>query len=247
MYALMIAGVAVAPAASAQILDADLDVRSTIDAATGTSGAGAGVNGTLNTDARTGTGGASLNATVNATGTATGTTGVTGATTTDGDDDEIVIRRSDLDDSGVTVVEPTTVTTAGEFEAYARSVMASDENVTKVSASADEVSVWYKENGRFLGFIPVTVSTRATVHADGEVEVDRPWYNFLTTTGDEADIEADISTTAGTIARAEGEAEFSAATQARLVNALRSVMRSHFEATASADVDAESNVNVNNE
>lgn len=222
VYALVLSALAVAPAASAQILDADVNldgaVRSTIDTATGT--------------------------TLNATVTATGSAG-TGTDDGRGDDKDFILRRSDLNGAGTTVIEPTTVTTRVEFEAYARSVMAGDENVTKVSASGDEVSVWYRENGRFLGFIPVTVPTRATVHADGEVEVSRPWYNFLTTTIDEDDIEADISSTAGTIARAEAEAEFSAATQARLVNALRSVMRSHFEAAAAAEVDTDANVNVN--
>ena len=91
----------------------------------------------------------------------------------------------------------------------------------------------------------MTVSSRATVRADGTVELDRPWYNFLTTTSDKADVEADLQSTAGAIARSEGavgSATFSAAVQARLVNAIRSVMMTHFEATASTD--AESNVDV---
>jgi hypothetical protein len=146
----------------------------------------------------------------------------------------VSIDRSDVRTATTDTVEPGSVTTSADLDAYARAVVKGDENVSKVESSADEVSVWYKEHGKFLGFIPVAIRTRATIHADGSVEIDRPWYDSLTTGGDDDAIKADIIATAGTIARAEGTGEFSSNMQARLVNAVRSVMKAHYEAGANA-------------
>jgi hypothetical protein len=155
----------------------------------------------------------------------------------------LVVTRADVAGEAPAPVEPASVVTSSDLDAYARAVIRSDDNISKVGASADEVSVWYKEHGKFLGLIPVAVTTRATIHADGTVSIDRPWYDFLTVSQNDDKIKADIEATAGTIARAEGQAEFSTNTQARLVNALRSVMKAHYmagmSATSTEDVDVD--------
>ncbi len=232
-YALMLSALVVAPAASAATLSLD-----------GVVDTNANVNTNVNTNV--------INATVraNATGSAATTATTSGAegsgqmtssSTATVQAETFVLKRSDLAGGNAATIEPSSVTSSTQFEAYARSIMTSDENLTKVETSADEVSVWYKENGEFLGFIPVTVSTRTTVEADGTVEVDRPWYNFLTRTSDSASLKADLESTAGTIARAEAAAELSSSAQARIVNAVRSVMKANFEATASTEASADVN------
>ncbi|HEY9480904.1 MAG TPA: hypothetical protein VIR98_01555 [Candidatus Paceibacterota bacterium] len=182
---------------------------------------------------------ATLDATLDLNAKATTSTGSSSGIV--GELETVTVGRSDIQDNVGMVVEPGSVSTTADLDAYARAVVKDDENVSKVEASADKVSVWYKEHGEFLGFIPVAVRTRATIYADGTVEIDRPWYDVLTTGKNEDAIKADIEATAGTIVRASGSGEFSSNLQARLVNAVRSVMKAHYEAgvTASSLEDIE--------
>ncbi|MBX4206462.1 hypothetical protein KW784_01615 [Candidatus Parcubacteria bacterium] len=47
-------------------------------------------------------------------------------------------------------------------------------------AGAESVAVTYRETGRLLALVPVTFTVRATAHADGTMELEYPWYSFLT-------------------------------------------------------------------
>jgi len=129
------------------------------------------------------------------------------------------------------------------FDAYARATIESDENVSDIESDSDSVSLRYKDRARLLGFIPVTISAEAVVSADGSVEVSYPWYRFLTVY-DRGELEADIEASAGAIARAEGGATLSTEAKTRIVDAVRSVMRAHYEANLEAGASSSQEVEV---
>lgn len=178
-------------------------------------------------------------------GAAVGADAAVQATTgNDADDDEdesFVIIRSDITDGDTAVYDPADITTSVELSAYARSIMSADENIVKIEYGEDEVSIWYREPAELLGFIPITVTTKATVSADGEIEIDRPWYDIFVETEEDSSLEDILSSTAGTIARAEGTAELSSNAQARLLNALRAGMKMRYDSTATATTTDRSN------
>jgi hypothetical protein len=175
---------------------------------------------------------AQVNANVNSRINNSATTGTgTASTSTDTEDDTIVFTRSDVKNNSGVVINPADVTTSAEFSTYAKSIIANDENVTKIESNSEEVSIWYKEPAKFLGIVPIMVNTQATVKADGTVDIDYPWwYGLFVTGGGNESLETNVNSTAGTIAKSEASAEFSSATQARLLNALRSTMKMHYEA-----------------
>ena len=177
--------------------------------------------------------------------TATGS-GSLGASNTSNHTESEVFRvtRSDVSDSGVVMSDPMNVTSSEDFAAYARSVLRIDENVSKIETSNDSVSVWYKEPAKFFGIVPIMVSTKATVMVDGTVVIEHPWwFKTFVTGGADAQMETDINSTAGSIARSEATTTLSSNTKARLVNALYSVMKTHYasstDAAASTDASAE--------
>ncbi len=136
-----------------------------------------------------------------------------------------------------TVATTTTATSteedAAEFDSYVQITLEQDENLSGVSSDDDSVSVRYRDRARLFGFIPMTVSAEAVVNADGSVEVSYPWYRFLAAY-DSGSLKADIEASAGTIARADGGATLSTSTKTRIVDVVRSVMRSHYEANLEA-------------
>ncbi|MBI5134257.1 MAG: hypothetical protein HZA81_02620 [Candidatus Taylorbacteria bacterium] len=148
----------------------------------------------------------------------------------------VVVTKGDVEgEEPSETLDPMEVSATADFEAYARSVVASDDNVLKIESGPEKVSVWYREPAKFIGIVPVTVSTRATVYAGGEIEIDRPWWAALFVTGENTeDIETDLTATAGAIARTEASAALSSNAQARLVNALRAVLEARHEASVEA-------------
>lgn len=108
----------------------------------------------------------------------------------------------------------------------------SDQNVSKVESDEEAVSVWYKMPARFLGFIPMNMTVRTTVGANGEVQVDRPWYRFLVT-GSEAvdDIEPSVQSQVTMIvgdpaaaADSDGEYRLTESTRATLLWTVHGVL-----------------------
>jgi hypothetical protein len=211
-----------ASAAQAQIIG-DVDLKATVPGLKANVSATTSVNDNGGADDESDDSSVRANATMQAT---------TSAHASDDDEDEsLVITRSDIDEDDTAVYDPADISTEAQLSAYARSIMSADDNIVKIEVDEDEVSIWYKEPGEFLGFIPVTVTTKATVSADGEIEIDRPWYRAFVTAEDETTLENSLSSTAGTIARSEGSTELSSNAQARLLNALRASMKMHYEST----------------
>ncbi len=152
-------------------------------------GASVGASGTATTNA-----GAETNSNYNSgSSTATSTSvSVTTTTTTTGDTTPFVLSNTDdavlnfSNNATPAVSDASTVGTRDQLSAYAAGVMHSDDNIQNVQMSSSSVIMNYKQPGRFLGFIPVTVSTQAQVNQDGSVSISHPWYDFLAMTNDSA-------------------------------------------------------------
>lgn len=208
-----------------------------LDANVGGAGtASTGNAGLQVTATTTGSGGSTSNTSTNTSPTASGSGSMGGNL------EVFTLDRSDLSGEAVVVLSPSEVSSSANFSAYAQSVMASDENLTKIESSGDSVSIWYKEPAKFMGIVPVMVNTEAKVTVDGNVTVDRPWWYSLFVRDSEADnLETSVSTTAEAIVRSEGAAmsTFSSSAQARLVNALHASMKAHHVANVEADTTTE--------
>ncbi len=215
--------------ANAQIntsLNLDANVGGTATSGKGTAGVKTSVTATGTVQSSgTGTTGTGVNTTV------TGTTSTGSTVNSNGSMETFTITRSDITGDTSVTYNPSDVTSAANFQAYARSLVASDENVTKIESNADSVSVWYKEPAKFLGIVPIMITTEARVNVDGSVVIDHPWwYNIFVRDENADDLKASVNTTAGAIVRSENSTTFSSATQARLVNAIHASMKSHNEA-----------------
>lgn len=55
-----------------------------------------------------------------------------------------------------------------------------NERIQEITSDDESIGMRYRAEMRLFGFIPMERSVTAQVAADGEVEVDYPWYRFLT-------------------------------------------------------------------
>lgn len=134
---------------------------------------------------------------------------------------------------------PEKVETDSDLEAYVATALRSDESLDDVSFSEDSVTVTYKERGRLLALVPMTFTVRALAHADGTVELNYPWYSFLTL-DDQDEIETDLRIAVdnairahalGSV-RAEGESEhlaLSASERATIAAEMHTILKARLE------------------
>ena len=137
------------------------------------------------------------------------------------------------------------ISTDSDLNLYTTSLQEQDKNVAKVETKDDYILVGYREPGKFLGFIPVSVTANAKVDADGKVTISYPWYTFLTAKND-ADLRTSLDAkNFGTLA------SLSAQQRAEVIQSLHAALKSRTDAsvTSSSDVngqvttDASSTVN----
>lgn len=119
-----------------------------------------------------------------------------------------------------------------DLEAFAQATVASDGNVEEVNFSQDTALLSYKQQGKLLGIFPVTFTVTAIAHADGNVEVQYPWYAFVVAKDEEA-LEAELEAAVAEVRaeyRADAEARvFSASEQARAMARMHTVLKAHLE------------------
>lgn len=103
------------------------------------------------------------------------------------------VNRGMLEDDGEKVVETSAeaVLTNGDLKAYARSALRSDENLDEFRFTSKSVEVNYRQRGRLLALVPISFKARAVAKVDGDVELEYPWYSFLTL-DDEERIETEL-------------------------------------------------------
>jgi hypothetical protein len=81
---------------------------------------------------------------------------------------------------GVATITPSEVTSEAGFDIYASSTVNADPYIESVSYTPDEVVVWYKDEGKLLALIPISLRVKVAAYPDGSVEVGYPWYSRIT-------------------------------------------------------------------
>jgi pyruvate/2-oxoglutarate dehydrogenase complex dihydrolipoamide acyltransferase (E2) component len=69
-----------------------------------------------------------------------------------------------------------------------------NDKIEKLEVTQTEARINYRAEMRLFGFIPVEREVEGRAQADGTVEIDYPWYRFLSTTPDRAEIENQLQT-----------------------------------------------------
>jgi hypothetical protein len=64
-----------------------------------------------------------------------------------------------------------------------------NDRIEKIEATQTESRISYRAQIRLFGLIPVEREVQGRAQADGAVEIDYPWYRFLSTTPDREEIE----------------------------------------------------------
>ncbi len=174
----------------------------------------------------------------------------------------ILILRADVDAGSVaaTSVSSASVSSDSDLRGYIAAQMKQDSNITAVESASDKVSVTYKQEAKFLGFIPTSINAVADVNADGKVDVSYPWYSFLFSIPGKADVETDLQAavnaalgasvssngsadaSASANATAEASARLSAQAQALAIEAIRAAMATEVSANANASANGSASV-----
>lgn len=134
------------------------------------------------------------------------------------------------------VLNPVQVNSDADLTAFVSSMQKADTHVSSVETSGSDVSLDYIQNIKLFGFIPVAVETTARVDAKGQATISYPWYAFLAVT-DSDSVQTDIQSSVASTVHADAGAtdSLSASAKARVLLAVRNVMKTHLQASASAD------------
>ena len=178
----------------------------------------------------------------------------------DSEESTFVVTRANVESGSTlaTTLSPVSVRTNLDLTGYAAAQIENDEHVDRIHFSDSDVSVVYRMPAEFLGFLSSSVKVTASVDAEGNVDVVYPWYVFLFSAAEEAELEAAIDerldvglaaagsltgiVSAGAEANASAEAsatmEMTAQTKARVIEEVRAALETAFEASLQARVDA---------
>ena len=141
-------------------------------------------------------------------------------------------------------IAPASVNSESDLEAYAASALSANEALEGVEAASEKLVLRFKEDARFLGIFPFSMTSRVEVEQDGSVRVVRPWYSFLAT-GVESTVAADIETRVrGAMNAEEGIAmsgEMSSRAQALVLAELVAALNGSAAASTQASSNAETN------
>lgn len=119
------------------------------------------------------------------------------------------------------------VKTASDLDEYVASIVEQDENASRIFLGQnDSVSLTYREPAKYLWFIPGAIDTTVTVFSTGSTSIAYPWYDFIVSK-DHAQLESNARVFAGRIAQFESAA--SVEVKARIISALRLVMKDYLE------------------
>ncbi|MBX4195587.1 hypothetical protein KW796_01360 [Candidatus Parcubacteria bacterium] len=131
------------------------------------------------------------------------------------------------------------VATESDLRAFAENAIKSDENINFISFGNDNISVSYKDRGRFIGVIPVIMDVEVGVDQGGNVRFDYPWFGFLVIK-DRADLEARVraAVESSSSIGANGWTNYD---RAELASRIAAALRAHYEAGDSATSTSEAN------
>lgn len=129
---------------------------------------------------------------------------------------------------------------SAEFKLFAEDVEEENESVEAVEVNGDgSVEVAYRHEARFLGFIPMKVTSHTKVKSDADgnvsVTVTLPWWSFLV--GGVSKVEKEIETSL----KANAGAQVSNETRAQIVKAIVASLNAEAVASAQAEASAKAN------
>lgn len=188
---------------AAGLIDLNTNVNGSVNTGASVNGAvrdaaNINTNANVNTNVRAGSNASSNSSSTvnsNTNGSATVTTGREGGAEVSAGASGNVIRVDRSSDEVRTSisreVDAEQVTTDADLRSFVVSQIRSDENFMSADIGDEEVVVSYRQPARFLGILPMMMPVRVTVDAGGDVDIDYPWYSFLSLTN-RADLEAAI-------------------------------------------------------
>lgn len=137
------------------------------------------------------------------------------------------------------IIGPGDVRTFGDLRSFAEAKISADEDLDELNFTNRAVEVRYKQHGRFLALVPITLKVKITVNADGTVKVKYPWYSVLTIDNQDQ-IEAKVKVAVDNALKgrmvgsvqADGKAEMptlTASELATLVESMQAVLKASFD------------------
>ncbi len=156
----------------------------------------------------------------------------------------VIVTRTDVADTLPLrqAPSPSSVSTDAELKTYATGMLRADKNLSKVRFADDEVTLWYKQQAKLIGIIPITLHAKATATESGDVELRYPWYKFLTTAEREA-LEAKLEARAHAALESAADVTATANAKARLASELRMALAEQHELDAALDGELQAKSN----
>lgn len=146
--------------------------------------------------------------------------------------------------SGIVIRQAGQVASEGDLRVFGDNAAKMDANVRSVDTDgSNDVRVSYAHPGRFLGFIPVTVTSQTDVSVDEQgsmsIKTHMPWWNFLVTRTHQIQNDVDTYLSASLSGSAALTADASATERARIAEA---IIRAHSSLEAGASANANGSV-----
>lgn len=174
------------------------------------------------------------------TGTSSNSSGTASSTAQGNSDASLKVNAS-----GIAVMSSTQVDSQADLEVFSSNVSAKNKAVARVEIRSEntedaKVEVVYKHKGRFLWFIPVTITSTTVVQArdNGEADVNSrlSWWSFLVAGEDydKATLESSIRNSA--TVRANASVDASAQAKARIAEAVITELQANAAAQVSANI-----------
>ena len=149
-----------------------------------------------------------------------------------------------LNSSGVAITSSSQVNSESDLEVFSANASIKESSVSRVDIDSDDnneetdVKVVYRHEGKFLGFIPVTIKSTTTVAAEADNETTvrskMAWWGFLVTGTNysRADMESRVRN--NTTVQANAKANASAQAKASVAEAVIAELEAYAQANASA-------------
>lgn len=146
---------------------------------------------------------------------------------------------------GVPVTSSAQVSSNFDLEVFSENIVAENENISKVEVDTEdnekepEVVVFYKQRGKLLWFIPVTIKSKTEVSAleneSLKVESRLSWWGFLVANRDYKKTELESQISNNIVIKDNLELGASAETKARIVEEVIYEIEAHARAQASIE------------
>ena len=77
------------------------------------------------------------------------------------------------------VLDPTSITSLEELEAFAANLANQDSNIKLIKLTSESIELDYQYEGRLFGVFPIKAWTRAFIGNDNRVKLKNPWYDIF--------------------------------------------------------------------